>query len=95
MELIYIDTAGPFPASLGGSRYFVVFVDSATRVQRLYGTRDKSADATLAVVKRFITDMGVPRAFRRDNGTEYTNRIFVDDYNDFGIHRELMAPYTP
>ena len=78
MELVHINTAGPFPASLGGSRYVVMFVDSASRLQRSYGTRDKSAATILAVVKRFIADMGVPRAFRSDNGAEYKNHSFVE-----------------
>ena len=95
MELIHVDTAGPFPASLGGSRYVVMFVDSASRLQRPYGTRDKTAAAILAVVKRFIADMGVPRAFRSDNGREYTNHSFVEFCNNLGIRRELTAPYTP
>ena len=95
MELIHIDTAGPFPVSLRGSRYVVMFVDSASRLQRPYGTRGKSAAAVLAVVKRFIADMGVPRAFRSDNGAEYTNHSFVECCNTLGIRRELTAPYTP
>ena len=60
MELIHIDTAGPFPAVLRGSRYVVMFVDSASRLQRPYGTRDKTAAAIFGVVKRFIADMGFP-----------------------------------
>ena len=39
--------------------------------------------------------MGVPRALRTDNSAEYTNSAFVDYCNDLGIHRELMAAYTP
>ena len=31
LDLVHIDTAGPFPESLGGSRYVVMFVDSASR----------------------------------------------------------------
>ena len=85
MDLIHIDTAGPFPASLGGSRYVVVFVDIAPRLQRPYDTRDKSAAAILAVMKHFIADMGVPRAFRSDNGAEYTNHSFVEYCNNLGI----------
>ena len=95
MELVHIDTAGPSPASLGGSRYVVMLVDSASRLQRPYGTRDKSAAATLAVVKRFIADMGIPRAFRSDNGAEYANHSFVEYCNNLGIQRELTVPYTP
>ena len=78
LDLVHIDTAGPFPESLGGSRYVVMFVDSASRFQRLYGTRDKSASAILGVVQWFVVDMGVPRAFRTDNVAEYTNSAFVE-----------------
>ena len=60
MELVHIKAAGSFPASLGGSRYVVMFVNSASCLQRPYGTCDKSAAAILAVVKRFIANMGVP-----------------------------------
>ena len=58
LGLVHIDTAGPYPTSLGGSRYVVMFVDSASRLQRPYGVREKSAAAILSVVKRFVADMG-------------------------------------
>ena len=70
-------------------------VDSTSRLQRPIGTRDKSATAILAVVKRFIADMRVPRAFRSDNGAEYRNLLFVDHCNNLGIRRELTALYMP
>ena len=95
LGLDHIDTAGPYPTSLGGSRYVVMFVDSASRLQRPYGVREKSAAAILSVVKRFVADMGVPHAFRTDNGTEYSNSMFVDFCNGLGIRREFTAPYTP
>ena len=95
IELVHNDTEGPFPASLGGSRYVIMFVDSASRLQRPYGTRDKSAAAILVVVKRFIANMGVPRAFRSGNGAEYINHSFVEHCNNLGIRRESMATYTP
>ena len=72
-----------------------MFVDSASRLQRPYGVREKSAAAILSVVKRFVANMGVPRAFRTDNGTEYSNIMFVDFCNGLGVRREFTAPYTP
>ena len=48
-----------------------------------------------SVVKCFVADMGVPRAFRIDNGTEYSNSMFVNFCNGPGIRREFMAQYTP
>ena len=70
MGLVHVDTAGPYPTSLGGSRHVVMFVDSASCLQRSYGARKKSVAAIFSVVKRFAVDMGVPRAFRTDSGTE-------------------------
>ena len=93
--MVHIDTAGPFSESLGGSRYVVMFVDSASCFQRPYGTRDKSASVILGVVQRFVADMGVPPAFRTDNGAEYTNSAFVEYCNSLQIRRELTAPYKP
>ena len=86
---------GPFLGISRGSRYVVMCVDSTSRLQRPHGTRDKSATAILAVVKRFIADMKVPRAFRSDNGAEYRNHSFVDYCNNLGIRRELTALYMP
>ena len=84
-----------FHISLGGSRSAIMFVDSASSFQRPYGTRDKSASTILDVVKRFVADMGVPRALRTNNGAELTNSTFVGYCNSLGIRLELMAPYTP
>ena len=94
LGLVHIDIAGPYPTSLRGSWYVVVFVDSALRLQRPHGVREKSAAAILSVVKRFVADMGVPRAFRTDNG-EYSSSMFVDFCNCLEIRREFTAPYTP
>ena len=95
MDMMHIDTTGPFQESLGGTRCVVMFVESAFRFQHPYRTRDKSASAILGVVKHFVADMGVPQAFRIDNGVEYTNSTFVNYCDGLQICRELTAPYTP
>ena len=96
MDMVHIDTAGPFQESLGGSRYVVMFVDSASRFQHPYGVRDRSTSAIiLGVVTRFVANMRVPQAFRTDDGAEHTNSTFVDYCNGLRIRRKLTAPYTP
>ena len=95
MKLVPIDTADPFPASLGGSRYIVMFVNIASGLQRPYVTRDKSAAAILAVMKRFIAEMGILRDFRSDKGAEYAKHLLVEYCNSLWIRRKLTAPYTP
>ena len=84
----------PFPVFLGGSRYVVMFVDCASRLPRSYVTRDKSATTILAVVKHFIADMRVPRAFRR---TDQSIRTIHSRHTatTSGSRREVTAPYTP
>ena len=86
---------GPFPGISRG-----IAVRRYVRKKRLPPPpsllpREKSAAAILTIVKRFIADMGLPRAFRSDNGTEYTNPLFVESCNNVGIRRELTASYTP
>ena len=39
--------------------------------------------------------MGVPRAFKTDNGAEYTNSTFLDYCNGLRTRGELTTPYTP
>ena len=95
IELVDIDTAGPIPASFGGSRYVVMFADSAFRLQHPYGTRFNSAAIIIAVEKCIIAGMGIPRAFRRENGAKYQNHSFVECCNSLGIRRDLTTPYTP
>ena len=73
----------------------VMFVDSASRLERPYRAREKSTAVFRSVEKRLVADMGVPRAFRTDNGTEYSNSMLVNFCNDLGIRREFTAPYTP
>ena len=94
IELIHIDTAGPYQESLGCSQYLIMFVDDASRLQRPYRARDKSSPAILAVVKRFVGDMGVSRAFRANNGSQFTNRPYTEYCDGLEIRRELTAPYT-
>ena len=93
MDMVNIDTPVPYLERLGGSRHVVMFMDSASHLQRWYGTQDKSASTILGVVRRFVTGTGVPRAVRADNGPEGTNSTLVDCCNGLEIHRELTAPY--
>ena len=73
----------------------MTIVDSASRLQRPYDSCEKRADAIVSVVKRFVADKGVSRAFRIGNGTECSNSMFVDFCNGVRVRREVTTPYTP
>ncbi|CAB1108649.1 unnamed protein product [Ectocarpus sp. CCAP 1310/34] len=93
---VHIDLTGPFTEAMDGSRYLIMFVDSASRWQRAYGMRAKSD--TLKYVQRFLADMnnmGTPGCFRMDNGGEFTGAAFIEFCDAAGIRREYTAPNTP
>ena len=93
---VHIDLTGPFTEAMDGSRYLIMFVDSASRWQRAYGMRAKSD--TLKYVKRYLADMngmGTPGCFRMDNGGEFTGAAFIEFCDAAGIRREYTAPDTP
>ncbi|CAB1097277.1 unnamed protein product [Ectocarpus sp. CCAP 1310/34] len=92
-DLWHTDMRGPMTASLGGSLFMIMFVDSFSRWMKLRRKSD-----TLAFVKKFLADMsgtGVPRSFRMDNGGEFVSRDFIAFCDNSGICRTYTAPGTP
>ncbi|CAB1120946.1 unnamed protein product [Ectocarpus sp. CCAP 1310/34] len=90
---VHVDLTGPSSDALDGSRYLIMFVDSASRWQRGYGMRAKSY--TLKFVQWFLADMngiGTPGCFRMDNGGEFTGSAFTSFCCAAGIWREYTAP---
>ena len=95
MELVHIDTARPFPASLRGLRY-VVYVRgqhlpppaSIRHPRQECGRHPRRCEA-------FYCRHGSSTSFLECNGAEYANHSFVKYCNNLEIQRELTAPYTP
>ena len=96
METVRIDLPGPYEASVSGSVYLIMFVDSASKWMRPYGIRIKPE--TITYVQKFVADMnntGRPHCFRTDNGGEFTSRAYVEFCDSAGIRREYTAPDIP
>lgn len=94
----HLDLCGAMVASLCGSMYLLVVLDSFSRFMLVYGLRRKS-DA-LAGVKLDITDLakyhrGNVEVFRVDMGTEWTGQEFRSFCANAGIRIEYTAPHTP
>jgi 5'-3' exoribonuclease 2 len=81
LDLVYSDICGPMPQqSLGGSSYFVTFIDDATRKVWAYPTWRKDRVFTifkdwLAIVEN-QTDRKL-KCLRSDNGGEYNSDEFA------------------
>src|SRR3984893_1685454 len=74
-ELVHTDVCGPIKAaSLGGSRYFVTFIDDYSRMTAVYPIRaksdvvDKFREYRAGVEKQLSLSI---KAVRSDNGGEY------------------------
>lgn len=99
LELVYSDVCGPIEVeSLGGNKYFVTFIDDATRRTWVYMMKHKSEVFGIfqkfhAMVER-ETDCKLKR-LRTDNGGEYTSNEFKAYCSRYGIRHERTEPSTP
>eukprot|EP00731_Ephydatia_muelleri_P018948 Em0011g988a len=99
LQLVHSDVCGPMPTeSIGGSRYFVTFVDDYSRFCRVYFMKRKSEafDKFKEFERCSTNECGLSIGiFRLDNGGEYISKEFEKFLLDKGIHHELSAPYSP
>jgi hypothetical protein len=99
LDLIHSYVFGPMPVrSLGGSLYYVIFIDDYSKKMWLYLL--KSKDEVFNKFQEFkaeienLTNKKI-KTLRTDNRGEYTSKEFVAFYKSVGIRRELTVPHNP
>jgi hypothetical protein len=99
LDLIHSDVCSPMPVkSLGGSFYFVIFIDDYSRKTWLYLLKTK--EEVFSKFQEFkaeienLTNKKI-KTLRTDNGGEYTSKEFVAFCKSPGIRRELTIPHNP
>ena len=99
LELVHIDVWGlSHIASLGGSNYYVTFIDDATRKKWVYCIKKKSnVFNTFKKWKTLVENKKWKKlkCLRSDNGGEYCNNEFDNYYSYHGICREEKVPRAP
>ena len=99
LGLIHTDLWGPSPmASLGGSRYYVTFIDDFSRKVWVYFLKNKSdVFETFKKWKAMVeTESGLKlKCLRSDNGGEYIDGGFKEYCAVNGIRMEKTVPGTP
>ncbi|MCH79927.1 copia-type polyprotein [Trifolium medium] len=99
LDVVYTDVCGPFDTlSLGGSKYFVSFIDEFSRM--MWIQLMKSKDEVLQNFKSFKLEVKNQsgkkiKVLRSDGGGEYTSHEFSAFCEANGIKHEIIAPYTP
>ena len=94
-ELVHSDIWGPSPTStMGGSQYFVIFVDDFSRYTWLYLLKNRSQlqqtyyDFSRMVKTQFSRDIKV---FRSDNAQEYCETSFLAFLQDMALFPTALA----
>ena len=87
-DLIHSDIWGPSPiSSIGGSRYFVVFIDDYSRYNWIFHMKYRSE--LLQVYSNFAKIVETQfskriKIFRSDNALEYTQYVFQAVLHSYG-----------
>ncbi|XP_047268802.1 uncharacterized protein LOC107871373 isoform X1 [Capsicum annuum] len=99
LDLIYSDVCGPMEVEfIGGNKYFVTFIDDASRKLWVYILKTK--DQVFQVFQKFyvLVEKGTGRKLKRlrtDNRGEYTSREIEEYCSGHGIRYEKTVPGTP
>ena len=99
LELVHTDLWGPSPvATLGGSRYYITFIDDSSRKVWIYCLKNKFD--VFEIFKKWKatieteTNLKV-KCLRSDNGKEYIDGGFNEYCAIHGIRMEKTIPRTP
>ena len=99
LELVHSDLCGPMEVpSLGGSRYFITFIDDHSNWVTTYTMRRKSESFDKYKLFEAYAERHTGKkikCLRSDRGGEYLSKAFSTRLDQSGIRRHLTAPYTP
>lgn len=97
-DLVHSDIWGPAPTpSMGGSRYFVLFIDDYSCFTWIYlmKNRHELPQIYINFAKMIHTQFSkVIKVFRRDNAMEYRDSKLLYFLGEQGILFEFSCPYT-
>lgn len=98
LHRVHSDLAGPFPFSVHGCRYFVVFFDEFSKKLWVYFLVRKSDMFAKFREWKSMAELQsgcVLREFQSDNGGEYTSSGFKEYLGSKGILHRTSTAYTP
>lgn len=98
LQLVYNDICGLLESSLGGGKYFLLFIDDFSRMTWVYFLKEKSETIekfkTLCHLIEKETNEKI-EAFKTYNRGEFTSNEFQKYCKDKGIRRKFTNSYTP
>lgn len=99
LELVHTDICGPMrTATLGGSKYFMTFIDDKSRKVFVYFLKSKAEALAKFQDFQHMVEKATGRhikVLRSDNGGEYVSKAFTLYLQQQGIRHQTTAPYSP
>jgi transposase InsO family protein len=98
LQLVHSDICGPLETSLGGCKYFLLFIDDFSRMTWVHFLKDKSETFEKFNIFRCLVEKETKEkidTLRTDNGGEFTSNEFQNYCRDKGIRRKFTNSYTP
>lgn len=77
------------------SEKYVTFIDVFTKYGQAYHLRDGTALSILQALLQFCTHHGVPITIVTDNGTEFTNQLFLEFTRLHKINHHRILAHSP
>ena len=99
-QRISSDLCGPFPVSIDGYTYAVLFHDRCTKHFAVYFVKDKTKESVMQAFRDFLKEHedilphGVTE-FHTDNGSEYVNSDMEKFCEELCITRTYTVPFSP
>ena len=96
MERLAVDVMGPWPTTVIGNRFIVVFQDYFSNWIEVFALRRHDA-VTVAniLVNEVISRYGMVLSLHSDQGTEFGSAVFRETCRRWGVRKTRTAPYTP
>ena len=87
---VHIDYAGPLEG-----RMFLLITDSHSRWMEIHATNTSTSSATIELLRKSFSSLGLPEVIVSDNATAFTSSEFSDFLKRNGIRHILTPPYHP
>lgn len=88
-EIVHMDLF-----TVQGEKY-VTFIDVFTKYGQAYHLRDETAISILQALLQYCTHHGVPITIITDNGTEFTNQLFLEFTRLHKINHHRILAHSP
>ena len=98
LSLVHTDLCGPIEVdTIGGKKYFLIFVDDFSRYTMIYLLSSK--DEVASKLRDFVISTSnkfnkMVKTIRSDNGTEYVNQEVINFLKEKGVKHQLTVPYS-